>query len=64
MGAIDRIIDGIKGQVEMRGDIERLTARVDRISDDVVDHEKRLIRLETVVEMARGDFAARRLPRD
>jgi len=67
---LDRVLDALKSQVEMRGDIDRLAGSLDRLrvrldGQDayLLDHEKRLIRLETLVEVAqmRG---TRRLPRE
>ena len=68
MSILDRVLDALRSQVEMRGDIDRLTGSVDglRLRLDgqdkyLLDHEKRLIRLETLVEVAQGR-AGRRLP--
>lgn len=70
MSLLDRVLDALKSQVEMRGDIDRLAGSLDRLrvrldGQDayLLDHEKRLIRLETLVEVAqmRG---TRRLPRE
>jgi hypothetical protein len=42
----------------MQDKIDRLANGLSRLSTDVMDHEKRLIRIETMIEMAqarRGD---------
>lgn len=62
MNLLERIYGVLKNQIELRGDIERTSARVDELRLDVFNHEKRLIRIETLVEVARGDFGVRRLP--
>jgi hypothetical protein len=36
----------------MQDKIERLADGLSRLSADVMDHEKRLIRIETMIEMA------------
>jgi len=58
----DRLYDGLQSQMQLRADLDRTIARLDRMGSDLLDHEKRLVRLETLVEVARGDFGARRLP--
>jgi hypothetical protein len=54
MSAFDRILSGIKDVLVMREDIARLVEGIKDLSADIRDHEHRLIRLETMVEMARG----------
>jgi hypothetical protein len=63
MSAIDRIFTSLKTIIELRGDVERTAAQVDRLSAMALDHEKRLIRLETMVEMAQGG-RGKRLPKE
>ncbi len=63
MSAIDRIFSSLKSIIELRGDVERTATQVDRLSGMVLDHEKRLIRLETMVEMAQGG-RGKRLPKE
>lgn len=67
MSILDRVLDALKSQVEMRGDINRLTesldglrVRLDQLDAQSFDHEKRLIRIETLVEFSGG--GRRRLP--
>lgn len=64
MSFLDRVIAGLRAQVEIRGDIDRATAGVDKLRDRLYDHEKRLVRLETLVDIARGEFGPLRLPRN
>ena len=54
MSTIDRIFAGLKSIVELRGDIERMATQLDRLSAMGLDHEKRLIRMATMVEMAQA----------
>lgn len=53
MSALDRILSGVRRAVIMEQRLERLAIGVDRLTDTVSDHEKRLVRLETMVEIAR-----------
>ena len=71
MSVFDRIVDGLTKQLELRGDVDRLSRRVDATDAKVTELEKaqfgldrRLIRIEKLVEVARGDFGSRRLPLD
>jgi hypothetical protein len=66
---LDRVFDALKNQVEMRGDIDRLTGsvdglrvRLDQLDDRLFDHEKRLIRIETLIEVSRGSVGRAALP--
>ena len=64
MGLVDRLFDAMRSTVEMRGDVDRVTKRVDGLADMFLDHEKRLVRLETRDEMRVVDAPRRpRLPR-
>ena len=67
---LDRVFDALKHQVEMRGDIDRLTETVNTLrerasqhDDRLFDHEKRLIRIEALIDLTRGGERPR-LPRD
>jgi hypothetical protein len=54
MSFAEKLLDGLRATVEMRGDIDRVSDRVERMADDLLDHEKRLVRIETMIEMTRG----------
>lgn len=45
---------GIHKIVLMESRIDQLTADVERVSDHSADHEKRLVRIETLIEIARA----------
>lgn len=64
MSFYDRVVGGLKNQMLLSDEVKRTAANVDRLQHGVFDHEKRLIRLETLVEVARGEFNSRRLPPD
>lgn len=54
MGLAERLFDGLRSSLEMRGDIDRIAITVKGLEDDVSDHEKRLIRIETMIEMSQS----------
>lgn len=62
MSVLDRILTGLKELVVMREDLARLGNSLRELAGDVRDHERRLIRIETMIEMSRGGPPA--LPRD
>ena len=51
-------MESIRQVILMESKLEALADGVDVLSDTVLDHEKRLVRLETMVEIAQ----TRRLP--
>ncbi|KPF65901.1 hypothetical protein IP88_13135 [alpha proteobacterium AAP81b] len=59
MSFAEKLFDGLRATMVLRGDVDRMATRLEKVADDMLDHEKRLIRLETLVEVAR---AAPRLP--
>ena len=62
MSAVDRVLTGIKNLIDMRGEISRTSASLDKLREMAFDHEKRLIRIETIVDIARRDLGPLRLP--
>ena len=50
---------GMKRIIQLDSDVERLRGAVEKIDDTVTDHEKRLIRIETLIELTQSA----RLPR-
>ena len=59
MSAWGELKDSIRKIILMEDKIDRLASGLTTIGDRVMDHEKRLIRIETMIEMAQGP---RRLP--
>jgi len=56
------IRDSVRKIILMQDKTDRLASGLSRLSADVMDHEKRLIRIETMIEMAqarRGDGSHR-----
>jgi hypothetical protein len=59
MSAIDSLLKSIRRVILMESKINDLADGLKEMSRRIVDHEGRLIRIETLVEVARG----RTLPR-
>ena len=53
------LADGIRNLVLMQDAVDKLQTGVERISDELDDHDRRLVRLETIFEIA----LASRIPR-
>ena len=52
MGALADAIAVFKDVLQMRGDIDRLTKNVDKLASTTDDLDRRMIRIETMVEIA------------
>ncbi len=50
MTAVKEILDRLSGIHPVREKLEALSARLERMADHLLDHEKRLVRLETRME--------------
>lgn len=62
MAALDQIIEGVKEVLKMSGEIKRLAETVRELSTEIRDLDRRLVRLETMVELAQGARAGKRPP--
>ena len=54
MSTIDRILGGLRDLIVMKEDLARLAGTARELANDIRDHERRLIRIETMIEMTRG----------
>jgi|GEM_PF-1242207 DNA invertase Pin-like site-specific DNA recombinase len=65
MGALADAIAVLKDVLAMRGDLDRLTRNVDKLAAVADDLDRRLIRIETMVEIAAAKRATHpaRLPK-
>lgn len=61
MSTLDRLLQGIRDVLVLSTQVEGLTKDVGELARDVRNHEKRLIRLETMVEMAQASAVRPRL---
>jgi hypothetical protein len=58
MGITDRIFDGLKAAIQLGGRVESLSHRLEILAREVRDIDRRLIRVETALEIATsGKFA-------
>ncbi len=65
MGVIADTMSVLKDVLRMRDDLDRLAKNVDKLADVANDLDKRLVRIETMVEIAsrRGSADVVKLPR-
>jgi hypothetical protein len=64
MSAFSDIMSGLKTVMELTGKVERLTLNQERLSSELREIDRRLIRVETVIEVTRSDGATLRIARD
>ena len=61
MSWVGQAFSAVRRIIELDGDVQRLRQSVERTGAKVDDHERRLVRIETIIEFSRrGDP---RLPR-
>jgi len=48
----DKLIDAMKGMMELNSEVRNLSKRVDKLDDQANDFLQRITRLETFVEIA------------
>ncbi len=52
MSVTDKLIDAMKGMMELNSEVRSLSRRVDKLDDQANDFLQRIARLETFVEIA------------
>ena len=52
MSVTDKLLDAMKGMMELNPEVRNLSRRVDRLDDQANDFVQRITRLETFVEIA------------
>ena len=52
MSVTDKLLDAMKGMMELNSEVRNLSKRVDRLDDQANDFLQRITRLETFVEIA------------
>ena len=62
MAAFDQIVEGVKEVLRMSGEIKRLADAVRELGTEVRDIDRRLVRIETMAELAQSTRASKRLP--
>ncbi|HET8942725.1 MAG TPA: hypothetical protein VFN13_12145 [Rudaea sp.] len=63
MGVLADAISVFKEVMQMQGDLQRLSRNVDTLTQIMTDLDRRLIRIETMVEMAGKRSEPRKLPK-
>ena len=63
MSAIKDILAGVKATIELNNRVVNVANAVDRLATDVRDIDRRLVRLETIVEITRPDGGVLRIAR-
>ena len=67
MAALDRILDGVKEVLRMSDELQRVAKGVKELAVEVRELDKRMVRIETMVEVAKTRAASsppRRISRD
>jgi hypothetical protein len=64
MSTIGDIMAGLKTAIELTGKVDRLERSAEGLSSDLRDLDRRLVRLETIIEVTRSDGATLRIAHD
>lgn len=64
MSALGDIMNGLKTVMELTGKVATLTGNVDRLATNLHEVDRRLVRVETIIEVTRSDGATLRIARD
>jgi hypothetical protein len=64
MSAWNDVREGIRRAILMQERVERVIAGLEKIEARVIDHERRLVRIETMIELAQRGRLGRRPPSD
>ncbi len=63
MSILDRIYAGLRNVLALEDRVTRIAAQNDDQAKQLFDHEKRLIRIETMIEMGGRAATPKRLPK-
>lgn len=64
MSAIGDILTGLKTVMELTSKVAGLTQDIDRLAAEVRNIDRRLVRVETIIEVTRTDGSVLRIARD
>jgi hypothetical protein len=64
MSAFGDIMNGLKTVMELTGKVDKLMTNYDKLNSEMRDIDRRLIRVETIIEVTRADGATLRIARD
>jgi len=63
MAALDRILEGVKEVLRLTDEVKRLAEGLKALATEVRDIDRRLVRVETMVEIAKVEATRQRLPK-
>lgn len=61
MSMFGEIMAGLKTAIELTGKVDHLEKNVQGLASDVRDIDRRLVRVETIIEVTRSDGATLRI---
>lgn len=61
MSAFDRILESVKDVLRMNDDVQRLAEGVKDLAVEMRDHDRRLVRIETLIEVSQAYSGPRRI---
>ncbi len=61
MSAIKDILEGLKTAIELNSKVVSVAKAVDGMATDIRDLDRRLVRVETIIEIARPDGSTLRI---
>jgi hypothetical protein len=64
MSTVKDILSGLKTVIEMNGKVVFVAQAVERLATDMRDFDRRLVRVETIIEITRPDGGTLRLTRE
>jgi hypothetical protein len=64
MSAIGDIMNGLRTVMELTGRVDSLSSNVNTLTADLRNVDRRLIRVETIIEVTRSDGATLRIAKD
>ena len=64
MSMIKDILSGLKTTIEFNGKVASVANSIDRLATDVRDLDRRLVRVETIIEIARPDGGVLRIAQE
>ena len=63
MSAISDVLNGLKTAIELNGKVVSVANAVDRLATEMRDFDRRLVRVETIIEITKPDGGVLRLTR-
>ena len=64
MSTVKDILSGLKTVIEMNGKVVSVAQAVERLAAEMREFDRRLVRIETIIEITRPDGGTLRLTRD